>query len=78
MQGTGTIVNPYLAFNGTCREAMAFYKEALGGELTFQTFVESPVEVQPEHKDREMHATLAFGQAIIMASDGLPDHGRLL
>jgi PhnB protein len=74
MQGTGTMVNPYLAFNGKCREAMTFYKEALGGELTMQTFGESPVEVQPEHKDRIMHATLAFGQAVIMASDGMPDH----
>jgi PhnB protein len=29
-----TEINPYLNFNGSCREAMNFYKECLGGELT--------------------------------------------
>lgn len=74
MQGTDTTVNPYLAFNGNCREAMTFYKKALDGELTLQTFGESPVEVSPEHKDKVMHAILTFGNAIIMASDGMPGH----
>ena len=27
-------LNPYLTFNGNCREAMTYYKECLGGELT--------------------------------------------
>jgi PhnB protein len=74
MQGTDTTVNPYLAFNGRCREAMTFYKEALDGELSIQTFGESPMEVPPENKDNVMHATLTFGDAIIMASDGMPGH----
>jgi hypothetical protein len=25
-------INPYIAFNGTCREAIEFYKSALGAE----------------------------------------------
>ena len=29
-------VEPYLFFNGRCEEAMAFYQEALGAEVTFQ------------------------------------------
>ena len=32
MQGTDTNLNPYLAFNGSCRKAMTFYKEALDGK----------------------------------------------
>jgi hypothetical protein len=32
MQGTDTTLNPYLAFNGKCREAMTFYKDALDGQ----------------------------------------------
>ena len=74
MQGKDTTINPYLAFNGNCREAMEFYKEALDGELKIQTFGESPLEVPPEYKDKVMHATLTFGDAIIMASDGMPGH----
>jgi len=72
MQGTDATLNPYLAFDGKCREAMTFYKEALDGKLSIQTFGESPMEVPPENKDRVMHATLTFGDAIIMASDGMP------
>ena len=48
--------------------------QTAAGELSIQTFGESPMEVPPEHKDRVMHATLTFGDAIIMASDGMPDH----
>jgi PhnB protein len=73
MQETSITLNPYLAFNGNCREAMTFYKEALGGELTIQSFGESPMETKPEHKDRVMHATLTSGEAILMASDGMPE-----
>jgi PhnB protein len=39
-----TKINIYLSFNGKCREAMTFYKECFGGELTFQTFEGSPME----------------------------------
>ncbi len=73
MQGTDTTLNPYLAFNGNCREAMTFYKEALDGELSILTFGDSPMEVLPENRDRVMHATLTFGHAIIMAADGMPE-----
>ena len=74
MQGSDTTLNPYLAFNGNCREAMTFYKEALDGELNIQTFGDSPMEVPPEQRDKVMHATLTFGDAIIMASDGMPEN----
>jgi PhnB protein len=32
---------PYLSFRGNCREAMLFYHNCLGGELTFQTVGET-------------------------------------
>ncbi|MBW8881358.1 MAG: VOC family protein [Asticcacaulis sp.] len=62
----------YLNFDGTCREAMKFYTETLGGELTFlQTFGESPMRdhVPPDHLDAVMHATVMVGDAAIMGSD---------
>lgn len=65
-------VNPYLTFSGNCREAMTFYKEALDGELEVMTFEGAPVEMPDEFKKSVMHATLRFGDAVIMASDSRP------
>ena len=36
-------LNPYLNFEGTCREAMEFYAKVLGGKiLTMMTFADMP------------------------------------
>lgn len=37
-------INPYIGFNGRCREAMTFYKECLGGEMELQEVSGSPIE----------------------------------
>jgi PhnB protein len=68
---TGT--TPYLVFNGNCREAMTFYQSCLGGELSIMTFGESGQKTAPEAKDRVMHARLANGATVLMASDNMPD-----
>lgn len=66
-----TQINAYIGFNGICREAMNFYKECLGGELTFQTFGESPMESQcPEGmKGQILHSSLTKGALLLMGSD---------
>ncbi len=33
-------LNPYLTFQGTAREAMEFYRDVFGGELTLTTFAD--------------------------------------
>jgi PhnB protein len=69
-------LNVYLNFPGTCRDALNFYREALGGEITsLQTFGESPVEVTDDNRDRVMHAEFRAGDIYFMASDSLPEHG---
>lgn len=62
-------VSPYIAFKGTCRQAIDFYKTALGAELLFsQTFGESPMaSMGPAEKI--MHATIKVGSATIMMCD---------
>lgn len=65
-------VDPYLIFAGNCREAMAFYKEVLRGELEIMPFAGSPVEVPEDYQQKVMHSTLRFGGAAIMASDQMP------
>jgi PhnB protein len=61
----------YLTFNGNCREAMTFYKECLGGELTIQAVSDTPMASQmpPEEQKKIMHSSLAKGPLTLMASD---------
>jgi PhnB protein len=69
-----TQINAYLTFEGNCAEAMNFYKECIGGELTIHKVEGSPLEGQiPEGKEQVMHAQLAKGSLILMASDMLMD-----
>ncbi|GAB4032966.1 VOC family protein [Spirosoma gilvum] len=69
-----TQINPYLNFNGNCREAMTFYKECFGCELNLQTIGESPIADQAadEAKDHILHAGLTKkGALLLMGSDML-------
>ena len=47
-------IQPYLIFNGQCREAFTFYERCLGGKIeVMQTHGESPIagEVPTEWRD---------------------------
>ncbi len=61
----------YLSFNGKCAEALAFYRDALGGELNITTFRESPMaaETAADQLDRVLHARLHGDGWKIFASD---------
>jgi PhnB protein len=67
----------YLTFNGNCREAMMFYKECLGGELTLQTIGDSPMadRMPAQMKQHILHATLKRGSLMLMASDMVSEQG---
>ncbi|MFT3826680.1 MAG: VOC family protein [Chitinophagaceae bacterium] len=64
-------VSPYLGFNGKCREAMTYYHECFGGDLTFMTVAETPVAAQCPSgiQDHIMHSMLANGAFVLMATD---------
>jgi len=66
-----TKLNPYLNFNGDTREAMEFYKSALGGELQIMTFGAFP-GASDASNDKVMHAQLESGAMTLMASDPPP------
>lgn len=72
-----THINSYLTFSGNCREAMTFYKECLGGELSLQTVGESPLsdKMPPQMKDSILHSTLTKGALILQGSDMVPQTG---
>ncbi|WBM70347.1 VOC family metalloprotein YjdN [Buttiauxella sp. WJP83] len=75
-------VGPYIFFDGTCEEAIAFYKQAIGAELLFKmTFGEMPKEEANNAAegcnsgfnwpdDKIMHANVRIGDSEVMMSDG--------
>ena len=67
-------MNAYLIFDGNCREALKFYARCTGGDLHLSTFAEAPGDFPPEAQESIMHARLAKGTAVIMASDTMPGH----
>lgn len=72
-------LHPYLAFNGTCEEAMTFYKDCLGGEFeSLSRFANGPdemggVTIPQEMKQQIMHMAWRFGDNVVMASDSFED-----
>jgi PhnB protein len=62
---------PYLHFDGKCREAMEFYKQLFGGELDMMIVKESPMKdhFPKEVQDEVLHSSLRNGDFSIMASD---------
>ena len=69
-------ITAHLHFNGNCRAAMEFYKQALGLDLFIMTFGEAPGDpawVTPESRDLVMHSALMRGGTIfLMAADNMP------
>ncbi len=74
-----TKIKTYLTFNGNCREAMQFYCQCLGGELTLQTIEESPLaeKMPASMKDLILHASLKRGDMEILASDMVAEEGLI-
>lgn len=68
-------LNPYLTFNGTGVEALHFYKNSLGGEITaLMRFGDNDPNAPADTKDLLMHGIVKFGNnCTIMASDGTKD-----
>ncbi|WP_446215072.1 VOC family protein [Micromonospora sp. IBHARD004] len=65
-------LNPYLSFRDNAREAMEFYREVFGGNLTLSTFGEFG-NPEPELADKIMHGMLETDRGYtLMASDTPP------
>jgi len=72
-------IHSYLTFNGNCRDAMTFYQDCLGGELTFQTIGESPLsnKMPKQMKDCILHATLKKETLVLQGSDIVSQTGLI-
>jgi PhnB protein len=64
-------INGYIGFNDTCRQAMGFYQECIGGELTLQIVKESPMKdmFPASHQDKVLHANLESKDFTLLATD---------
>jgi PhnB protein len=71
--------DPYLYFDGACREAFEFYQRATGGTLTtMMTYGESPMAaaVGAATADKIIHATLMIDGSALLGSDAMPGRYR--
>jgi PhnB protein len=70
-------LNPYLHFDGNCKEAFEFYVKHLGAKMVMcMTYADAPPQAggpgegcPPPPSDRIMHARLQLGDVVIMGSD---------
>ena len=66
-------IQPYLNFDGRCDEAIAFYKKAVGAEVsTLMRWKDAPDKSMctPQNADKVMHSSVNIGGATVMMSDG--------
>lgn len=66
-------LTPYLLFDGSCHDAMEFYKSVFGGELTSTKVKDSPAKdhMPAFQHDKVINARLRSGAVEISASDWL-------
>jgi PhnB protein len=62
---------PFILFDGNCKEAMTFYKECLGGELTLIKLGDTVMKAQfpAEKHDRIIYGQLKNGDINFSATD---------
>jgi PhnB protein len=66
-------VQPYLFFDGSCEEAVEFYRSKLGARVEMlMRFKDSPEPGQnpPGAENKVMHTSFQIGDTTVMASDG--------
>jgi len=68
-----TTLTPYLLFDGTCDQAMEFYRSCFGGELSAMKVKDSPIKdhMPPAQQEKVLNAHLKLGSLEISASDWL-------
>ncbi|MEV7227992.1 MULTISPECIES: VOC family protein [Polymorphospora] len=68
----GSLLNPYLSFDGDARQAMEFYERVFGGTLMMNTYGEFGAP-DPAAADKVMHARLdTSGGFTLMGADHPP------
>ena len=70
------LIEPYITFNGNCEQALQFYTQCLGGQVTFlQRYGGSPMDnaqLPADWKNKVMHSVFKADDTGFMASDAPP------
>ena len=64
-------LNPYLLYDGNCREAMEFYRHIFGGHLEMLTFGQIDPTCPESEKNNIMHSNLIGGAIAFFGSDAM-------
>src|SRR5512136_3074038 len=70
------VIQPYLFFNGSCEQAVDFYRKALGAEVQIMMRHKESPELPPPgmlppgFENKIMHTSFRVGETTVMASDG--------
>lgn len=71
---------PYLNFAGNTEDALYFYQKVFEGTVSDVNRFGDMIPAETNYQDKIMHARLAFGDNMLMFSDGMPgqpiDHGN--
>ncbi len=66
-------LNPYISFKDSAKQAMEFYKDVFGGDLTLSTFKESGMD-DPSFGDNIMHSQLIAENGMTLMASDTPPH----
>ncbi len=66
-----SVLNPYISFPGTAREAMEFYRDVFGGNLTLNTYGEQGGQDAPT-PDNIMHGSLETDRGFMLMGADTP------
>jgi PhnB protein len=73
--GPMSVLNPYLNFRGTAKEALEFYHSVFGGELTVSSFAELGMDDVPEaERGLVMHGQLETPAGFTLMGSDVPSH----
>ena len=61
--------NPYLNFNGDCREAFKYYERVLGGKIIMMMRQNEAPNAPPDAGDAIIHAQMEIGETKLIGND---------
>lgn len=67
------VLNPYLHFRGEAREAMEYYRGALGGELEVATYGDLRAAQDASETDLVLHAKLTTASGLVLMGADRPE-----
>lgn len=67
-----TRLNPYIGFRNEARQAMEFYRDVFGGELSISTFGEMHASEDPADQDKVMHSALVAPNGLVLMGSDAP------